>query len=49
MAPCPVKSHKRGLGLKSCGVVLGGVHIRPGDWVYADQDGVLVSKEPLTL
>lgn len=30
-------------------VVIGGVQIRPGDWVYADLDGVLVSKEELAL
>lgn len=30
-------------------VLIGGVQIRPGDWVYADLDGVLVSKEQLTL
>jgi hypothetical protein len=25
-----------------------GVTVKPGDWVYADGDGVLVSPEPLT-
>ena len=27
---------------------LGGVTIRPGQWIYADRDGLLVSDDPLT-
>jgi RraA family protein len=49
LAPCPLKSSKRDPGLKAVRVVIGGVQIRPGDWVYADLDGVLVSKEELSL
>jgi regulator of ribonuclease activity A len=30
-------------------VVIGGVTIRPGDWVYCDPDGVIVSPSELTL
>jgi regulator of RNase E activity RraA len=30
-------------------VVIGGCTIKPGDWVYADPDGVIVAKEKLTL
>lgn len=30
-------------------VVIGGVQVRPGDWIYADTDGVLVSKDALSL
>lgn len=30
-------------------VVIGGVSISPGDWIYADEDGVVVSKEQLAL
>jgi regulator of RNase E activity RraA len=28
-------------------VIIGGVQIRPGDWIYADEDGVLVSRDEL--
>jgi regulator of ribonuclease activity A len=30
-------------------VRFGGVTFRPGDWVYADEDGLLVSPHPLTM
>lgn len=30
-------------------VVIGGAHVRPGDWIYADEDGVLISKDALAL
>ncbi|KAL4855151.1 putative 4-hydroxy-4-methyl-2-oxoglutarate aldolase [Chlorella vulgaris] len=49
IAPCPLKSSKRDPGLKAVRVIIGGVQIRPGDWVYADADGVLVSKEELSV
>jgi regulator of RNase E activity RraA len=26
-----------------------GVQVKPGDWVYADKDGVIVSPKELTL
>ncbi|KAL4426033.1 hypothetical protein ABPG77_007829 [Micractinium sp. CCAP 211/92] len=45
IAPCPVKSSKRDPGLKAVRVIIGGVQIRPGDWIYADEDGVVVSHE----
>ncbi|PSC68962.1 ribonuclease activity regulator [Micractinium conductrix] len=49
LAPCPVKSSKRDPGLKAARLIIGGVQIRPGDWIYADGDGVVVSREELTL
>ncbi|KIY96761.1 regulator of ribonuclease activity A [Monoraphidium neglectum] len=49
LATCPLKSSKRDLGLEGVTVVIGGCTISPGDWVYADPDGVLVAKEQLTL
>ncbi|KAL4421564.1 hypothetical protein ABPG75_010855 [Micractinium tetrahymenae] len=45
LAPCPVKSSKRDPGLKAVRVIIGGVLIRPGDWIYANEDGVLVCHE----
>ncbi|GGG60354.1 putative 4-hydroxy-4-methyl-2-oxoglutarate aldolase [Salipiger pallidus] len=43
----PVKSAKDGLGKVGGPVELGGVRIAPGDWIYADADGVLMSSEKL--
>lgn len=45
----PLKSSKRDVGLADVPVTIAGVTVEPGDWVYADRDGVLVSKEELKL
>lgn len=45
----PMKTDKRGLGDLNVDVTFGGVTFRPGEYVYADNNGVLVSAEPLTL
>jgi regulator of RNase E activity RraA len=44
LATYPLKSSKRDLGLRDVAVNVAGVVVGPGDWVYADKDGVLVSK-----
>lgn len=49
LATYPLKSSKRDLGLRDVPVTFGGVTFRPGDWVYADKDGILVSPEELKL
>ena len=43
----PVRSVKRGQGQRDLVVSMPGALVRPGDWIYADRDGVLVSREPL--
>ena len=43
----PVKSAKDGLGKVGGTVELGGARIAPGDWIYADTDGVLTSPDKL--
>ncbi|WIA38026.1 hypothetical protein OEZ86_001397 [Tetradesmus obliquus] len=45
----PLKSSKRDVGLADVPVTIAGVTVEPGDWVYADRDGILVSKEELKL
>lgn len=42
-------SSKRDPGLRDVPLSFAGVTVTPGDWVYADGDGVLVSKEELKL
>ncbi|KAL4434675.1 hypothetical protein ABPG77_002798 [Micractinium sp. CCAP 211/92] len=45
----PMKPGKGPAGQRGVPVVVGGVAIRPGDYLYADEDGVLVSPAPLEL
>lgn len=45
----PLKSSKRDPGLRDVPVQFGGATFNPGDWVYADKDGILVSPEELKL
>ncbi len=43
----PLRSEKRGEGERDLPVRFAGVAFRPGDYVYADEDGVIVSHGPL--
>ncbi len=44
----PKKSAKTGEGTVGMPIHFGGVRFKPGDWVYCDADGVLVSEKKLT-
>ena len=44
----PLRSEKRGEGQRDVPVQMAGVKIQPGDFVYADEDGVIFSKQALT-
>ncbi|MEQ8264305.1 ribonuclease E activity regulator RraA [Pseudohaliea sp.] len=44
---CPRKTDKRGEGQMDVPVSIGGVTISPGDYVYADNNGVIASPDPL--
>ena len=48
LATHPRRSAKKGTGERDVPVTFSGVTIRPGDWIYADADGILVSDEALT-
>lgn len=43
----PRRPVKRGVGEADVAVRLAGALVRPGDWVYADRDGVLVAQSAL--
>lgn len=43
----PQKSIKKGVGDRNIAVTFGGVSFKPGAYLYADEDGVLVSAKPL--
>ncbi|HWS76293.1 MAG TPA: ribonuclease E activity regulator RraA [Quisquiliibacterium sp.] len=47
LASHPRKSDKRGIGQRDVVVEFAGSRIAPGEWCYADRDGVLVSAKPL--
>jgi regulator of ribonuclease activity A len=44
----PQKSAKKGAGERNVRVFIGGVPVSPGNWIYADADGVLVAQQKLT-
>ena len=47
LGSCPVKSRKTGAGAFDVPLAFGGVVIKPGNWCYADRDGVLFSDTEL--
>lgn len=44
----PLKSIKKGAGDRNINVSFGGVTFKPGEWIYADEDGIIVSSSKLT-
>lgn len=44
---CPLKSEKRGEGAKGGKLSFGGTEWVSGQYVYADDDGVIISEKPL--
>ncbi|MBU1237123.1 MAG: ribonuclease E activity regulator RraA [Gammaproteobacteria bacterium] len=44
----PQKTDKKNVGEMDVAVTFGGVCFQPGDWLYADGDGVLVADRALT-
>jgi regulator of ribonuclease activity A len=47
LATHPQRSIRKGVGDKDLQVSIAGVAIKPGAWIYADADGVLVSAQKL--
>ncbi len=43
----PLKSHKRGLGERDVLITFAGVNFRSGHFLYADEDGIIVSQQSL--
>jgi len=44
---CPPKTDKLGVGQRDITIAFGAVDIAPGDYLYADNNGVIVSRKPL--
>jgi len=45
----PIKSNRQGRGDLNIPVTFGGVTFEPGDYAYADNNGIIVSKQPLNM
>ncbi|QIL89156.1 putative 4-hydroxy-4-methyl-2-oxoglutarate aldolase [Microbulbifer sp. SH-1] len=43
----PMKTDKKGVGERDIAVTFGGVTFKPGEYLYADNNGVIVSPQPL--
>lgn len=48
LARMPLRLVKRNEGQCDVDVTIQGVVVRPGDWLYADEDRIIVSATPLT-
>jgi regulator of ribonuclease activity A len=47
LATCPIRTDKRGEGQRDVPVRFAGVNFRQGDWLYADEDGLIVAPRAL--
>ena len=47
LGTCPIKTETLGVGQRDIALHFGGVNIAPGDYIYADNNGVLVCQRPL--
>lgn len=43
----PLKSVKKGAGDRNIPVTFGGVTIQPGQFLYSDEDGIVIAEKPL--
>jgi regulator of ribonuclease activity A len=39
----PLPTERRGVGQQDIALQVQGVWVRPGDWLYADEDGMVLS------
>ncbi|RZT98181.1 ribonuclease E activity regulator RraA [Rivibacter subsaxonicus] len=46
LASMPLPTEKRGEGQRDLPVEIQGVRVHPGDWLYADEDGIVVLEQP---
>ncbi|GAL10646.1 ribonuclease E inhibitor RraA [Vibrio astriarenae] len=49
LAACPFKTEKRGLGQVNVTITMQNYMVQPGDYVYADWNGILIAEQELDL
>ena len=49
LGTCPRKSSRKNQGKKNIELSIDGLTIKPGDWVYADINGILISDSELEI
>ena len=49
LGSCPRKSEKKNIGERNLEIHINGISIKPGNWCYADENGILISKEKLDI
>ncbi len=47
LAPIPMPTQRRKEGQPNIEIQIEGIWVRPGDWLYADADGIVISKKAL--
>jgi regulator of ribonuclease activity A len=47
LAATPLRGGKKGIGERNVRVLVAGVPVNPGDWLYADADGIVVAQQRL--
>ena len=48
IATTPLRSERKNEGQRDVPVEIAGVRVRPGDWIYVDEDGLVASPRKLT-
>jgi regulator of ribonuclease activity A len=48
LASMPLRSERKGEGQRDIAIQIPGARVRPGDWIYVDEDGVVVAGRKLT-
>ncbi|KAG4922520.1 hypothetical protein AAZX31_18G222900 [Glycine max] len=49
LASHPMKANKKGMGEKQVPINIAGTRISDGEWLYADTDGILISRTELSV
>jgi regulator of ribonuclease activity A len=47
LAPLPMPTERQGQGQRDVALQIRGIGVRPGDWLYADADGIVLMPHPV--